>query len=105
MRRKISRSGTRGSPSGCARRSRGARPVNLLAKASRTGTNEHNRQLAHRRAKHVEDILVDLASSDAKFHTQAIGRSQPHQQGEVQEERVVLISLGDDAPAAVVADE
>jgi outer membrane protein OmpA-like peptidoglycan-associated protein len=79
--------------------------INLLGKASTTGNNEHNRQLAHRRVKHVQDILADLAGSDAKFHTQAIGRSQPHQQGENQEERVVLISLGDDAPTAVVTDE
>jgi outer membrane protein OmpA-like peptidoglycan-associated protein len=79
--------------------------INLLGKASTTGTNEHNRQLAHRRVQHVQDILSDLAGSDAKFHTQAIGRSQPHHQGEDQEERVVLISLGDNAPTAVVADE
>jgi hypothetical protein len=55
--------------------------------------------------QHVQDILADLAGSDAKFHTQAIGKSQPHHQGEDQEERVVLVSLGDDAPKAVVADE
>jgi outer membrane protein OmpA-like peptidoglycan-associated protein len=79
--------------------------INLLGKASTTGSDEHNRQLAHRRVQHVQDILADLAGSDTKFHTQAIGRSQPHRQGEDQEERVVLVSLGDDAPKAVVADQ
>jgi outer membrane protein OmpA-like peptidoglycan-associated protein len=79
--------------------------IDLLGKASATGSTEHNRQLAHRRVQHVQDILADLAGSDAKFHTQAIGRSQPHHPGEDPDERVVLVSLGENRPAAVIADE
>ena len=83
----------------------GKTKINLLGKASATGSFEHNRKLAERRLGHVKDILQDLAGSDAAFHTQALGRSQPHHQGEDPEERVVLVSLGDNRPATVVADE
>ncbi len=83
----------------------GKTKVNLLGKASATGSFEHNRRLAERRLAHVKDILQDLAGSDASFHTQAVGRSQPHRQGEDPEERVVVVTLGDNRPAAVVTDE
>jgi outer membrane protein OmpA-like peptidoglycan-associated protein len=79
--------------------------IALLGKASATGSFDHNRKLAERRVSHVKDILSDLAGSDAKIHTQAVGRSQPHHPGEDPEERVVLVTLGEDRPAAVVADE
>ena len=53
----------------------------------------------------MKDILQDLAGSSASFHTQAVGRSQPHRQGEDPEERVVVVTFGDNRPAAVVTDE
>jgi outer membrane protein OmpA-like peptidoglycan-associated protein len=79
--------------------------IALLGKASTTASFEHNRKLAERRVAHVKDILADLAGSDAQFHTQATGRSQPHRQGEAAEERVVQVTLGEHRPAAVVSDE
>jgi outer membrane protein OmpA-like peptidoglycan-associated protein len=79
--------------------------IALLGKASATGSFEHNRKLAERRVEHVKAILADLAGSDAKLHTQATGRSQPHHEGEAADERVVLVTLGEDRPASVVKDE
>jgi outer membrane protein OmpA-like peptidoglycan-associated protein len=83
----------------------GKTKINLLGKASTTASFEHDRKLAEDRVKKVKEILSDLAGSDALFHTQAIGKSQPHREGEVAEERVVIITLGDNRPAAVVSDE
>ena len=74
----------------------GQDPVNLLGKASATGSLEHNRQLAHRRAGKVKDILADLAGSDVRFHIQAPGKSQAKRQGEDSTERVVEVTVGDD---------
>jgi outer membrane protein OmpA-like peptidoglycan-associated protein len=76
----------------------GKTPVNLLGKASATGSLEHNRQLAHRRAGKVRDILADLAGSDCRFHVQAPGKSQATRQGEASSERVVEVTVGDDRP-------
>jgi outer membrane protein OmpA-like peptidoglycan-associated protein len=76
----------------------GKTPINLLGKASATGSLEHNRQLAHRRAGKVRDILADLAGSDSKFHVQAPGKSQARRQGEDPSERVVEVTVGDDRP-------
>jgi outer membrane protein OmpA-like peptidoglycan-associated protein len=83
----------------------GKTKINLLGKASTTASMEHDRKLAEDRVKKVKEILSDLAGSDALFHTQAIGKSQPHREGEVAEERVVIVTLGDNRPAAVVSDE
>jgi outer membrane protein OmpA-like peptidoglycan-associated protein len=83
----------------------GKTKINLLGKASATGSFDHNRKLAERRLGHVKDILQDLAGSDATFHTQALGRSQPHHKGEDPDERVVIVTLGDNRPATVVSDE
>src|SRR5262249_48303692 len=76
----------------------GKTPIHLLGKASVTGSVEHNRQLAHRRASKVKDILADLASSDAKFHLQAPGKSQAKKKGEDPSERVVEVTVGENRP-------
>jgi outer membrane protein OmpA-like peptidoglycan-associated protein len=76
----------------------GKTPINLLGKASATGSLEHNRQLAHRRAGKVKDILTDIASSDVKFHVQAPGRAQTKENHESPSDRVVEVTVGDDRP-------
>jgi outer membrane protein OmpA-like peptidoglycan-associated protein len=76
----------------------GRTPINLLGKASATGSEEHNRQLAHRRANKVKDILQDRAGDQARIFIQVIGNADAKSKVEDQIERVVEVTVGDDRP-------
>jgi outer membrane protein OmpA-like peptidoglycan-associated protein len=75
---------------------RGKTPINLLAKASATGSLEHNRKLAHGRADKVKEILADLAGDHATFNVQVPGKADAKAKGEDQSERVVEVTVGAD---------
>ena len=76
----------------------GKTPINLLGKASATGSEEYNRKLAHNRATKVKEILVDRASDQAKIIVQVIRKADAKEKGEKAEERVVEVTVGDDRP-------
>jgi hypothetical protein len=76
----------------------GKTPINLLGKASATGSEEYNRKLAESRAKKVAEILKDRASDQAKIITQVIGNADARSKVEDQSERVVEVTVGDDRP-------
>jgi outer membrane protein OmpA-like peptidoglycan-associated protein len=76
----------------------GKTPFNLLAKASATGSLEHNRKLAHRRARKVKEILADLGGNHATFNVEVLGKADAKAKGEDQSERVVEVTVGDNRP-------
>jgi outer membrane protein OmpA-like peptidoglycan-associated protein len=50
--------------------------IRVTGHASATGSFAHNRNLSHRRADQVANILKDLAGSDVKVNQRALGRAK-----------------------------
>jgi outer membrane protein OmpA-like peptidoglycan-associated protein len=77
--------------------------VHVTGHASDTNNFPHNRKLAKRRAEHVQQILSDLAGSEAKFNVKSLGKAkvpEKFKKKEEETERRVEIELEASVPSA-----